>query len=246
MMRVIICEDDSQYAKTIAGHVHAWMGARNHADVETLYFHSSEDLLEAWQNGLHAHMFLLDIQIPNEYSGLHVAQEIRKSNFDVPIVFITHFDDYVYDGYEVDALRYLKKPVDPKALCGCLDVAYRHYAELHRETSVLSLRHYELALRYSELLYIEAKSPDLFVYMLGFKEPHIIQRFRLFQIKNMLPDTLFVHCHRSYIVNIAQIRIVSKNSLTLCNGVDLPVSETHAESLRAHFYRYHEEGQEAL
>ena len=53
---------------------------------------------------------------------LQLAKLIRQTDEDVPIVFVTNYAEYVYQGYTVNALRYLKKPVLESDISPCLDI----------------------------------------------------------------------------------------------------------------------------
>lgn len=240
-MHAIICEDDLIYRNSIKNKIESWSNITGHCDIAIHSFHSSEDLLESWLKGLRAHIFFLDIEIPNELNGLELARRIRASDADVPIVFVTNYEEYVYQGYTFSALRYLKKPIVEEDVFPCLDIAYRHYLLLHQECSVLSIPGERIVLRYIDILYIEAHSPNIQILTLNFKKPLIV-RYRLAKIATILPSELFCPCHRSYIVNISQIRILKKTQLVLSNGVSLPVSEKYENILFERFNKYHQEG----
>lgn len=240
MMNIILCEDDPLYRKSLCTKINAWMRTSKVVDVDVQVFRSSEDLLEEWNAGMRAHLLLLDIEIPNELNGMELAKIIRKTDLDVPIVFITNYDDYVYQGYVIRALRYIKKPVIESDLFPCLDIAYHHYSLLHQERSVLSVPGKEVVLRYAEILYIEAHSPNICIFTLNLESPICI-RYRLSQICDLLPDTLFAPCHRSYIVNLSQIRILKRNQLLLSNNIWLPVSDRFVSTLYERFNSFHQE-----
>ncbi len=242
MMQIIVCEDDIHYAESIQTLIRNWMQATGHMDVEIQHFRSSEDLLERWnKHTLSAHLFLLDIEFPHEMNGMALAREIRSCDDAVPLAFITHYGEYVYDGYTVDALRYLRKPLQQADIDYCLNVAYTQYHELHRESCVLNLPTEKVIIRYSEVLYIEAHSPFVSILTLRSKEEQRV-RIRLNQMARKLPPSLFAYCHRSYIVNVSQIRSLRKKELRLCNGMVLPVSEKCVAHLYDTFYKFHQEG----
>lgn len=241
MMQVVICEDDALYRQSLQESMAKWGRDTGHMDIEVHAFHSSEDLLESWSAGMNIHILFLDIQIPNEMSGMEVARIIRKADADVPIVFVTNYDEYVYQGYTFSALRYLKKPVDEHEVSACLEIAYRHYSLLHQERAVLSVPGERISLRYAEILYIEAHSPNLAIVTINLNQPISI-RYRLSSILELLPESLFTPCHRSYIVNISHIRILRKTNLLLSDNTELPVSEKHVKLLFDRFNQYHQRG----
>lgn len=245
VMQIIVCEDDALYQRSIHDKIDSWVHATDNTDVEVHVFHSSEDLLELLERGFRAHVFFLDIEIRNEMNGLELAKFIRCYDPEVIIVFITNYEEYVYQGYTLNALRYLKKPIIDSDLFPCLDIAYQRYQSLYQEQSVLSLPNEKIVLRYSEIIYIEAHSPNLYISTVNLKQP-IIVRYRLSGILNLLPHTLFSPCHRSYIVNISQIRVLRKTSVLLSNNTSLPVSEKFVNELFEKFNQYHQKGQVSL
>ncbi len=241
MMQIWICEDDAMYRASIQQKIKNWSIFSGISDVETTVFHSSEDLWEKWTSGFTPHLILLDIEIPNELSGLEIARRIRAFDTMVPIVFITNYSEYACQGYTVNALRYLKKPIHEAELFPCLDIAYRHYILLHQDCSILSLSDEHVVLRYAEILYIEAHSPNIEIKLVN-NLNSIVVRYRLSRLAEHLPPELFSFCHRSYIVNLAQIRTLRKSKLILCNDECLPISEKYADELIDRFNKYHQKG----
>lgn len=67
-------------------------------------------------------VLLLDIEMGN-MDGVTLARQIRKSNKNVQIVFITGYSDYIAEGYDVEALHYLMKPLKDEKLFDVLDRA---------------------------------------------------------------------------------------------------------------------------
>ncbi|MDO5377561.1 MAG: LytTR family DNA-binding domain-containing protein [Clostridia bacterium] len=241
MMNILVCEDSPLYQQSIRQKIESWSRLTGHCDVEIHMFHSSETLLEQWERGLAAHIFFIDVQIPNEMSGIDLAAEIRKKDQEVPIVFVTNYAEYVYQGYTFNALRYLKKPVTEEDFYPCLHIAYRRYSLRSDQRLVLSLPKEKIVLRYIEILYIEAQSPDLYIHTLAFEKPIVIH-YKLSKLLEMLPSTLFALCHRSYIVNVSQIRALRKTNVLISSGEELPVSNRCLSALHACFNQYHQKG----
>ena len=103
MMHVVICDDEPCFQEAVVNAVKKWMCTSGHYDIRCTVFSSSEDLLERWSNGLSIDLLFLDIEIPGEISGMALAQKIRDTDHNLPIVFITNYLNYVYEGYVVGA-----------------------------------------------------------------------------------------------------------------------------------------------
>ena len=96
-------------------------------------------------------------------------------------------------------------------------------------------------LRYIEIRCIEARLRNLLFYTTLSDEPIRINA-RLADIESSLPRSLFVLCHRSYIVNIAHVRTLTRTECLLSNGESVPISRTYVSDINQAFDRYHQGG----
>lgn len=239
-MRIVVCEDEQQYQKSIGDKIYRWQQRSGYAGIKTLFFSSSEDFLEQWEKGLTADIIFLDILFTLEMDGMSVAKKIRAADQSITIVFITNSEAYVKDGYEVRAFRYLNKPVCYDDIAQCLDVAYKQYTLSHNEYLILSATGQRIALRYEDVLFLEAQSPYTLIYAYGKKEAIRI-RNRFSELIPRLPEEQFVMCHRSYIVNVIHVRRIKRKELTLSNGTILPISRACMNTVNAVFDSYYQE-----
>ncbi len=240
-MQIVVCEDEQQYQKSIGDKINRWQQNSGYVAIKTLFFSSSEDFLEQWEKGLTVDVIFLDILFGQEMDGMSVAKRIRAADQSVPIVFITNSEAYVKEGYEVRAFRYLNKPVCFDDIAQCLDVAYKQYTISHNEYLILSTTGQRIALRYEDVLFLEAQSPYTLIYAHGKKEAIRI-RNRFSELIPKLPEEQFVMCHRSYIVNITHVRRVKRKELTLSNGMVLPISRACTDTVNSVFDSYYQEG----
>lgn len=127
-MRIVVCEDEPFYQTAIAEAIERWQSASGHTDVELSVFSSSEDVLEAIEHEAEIDLLIVDIQIPGEMSGIDLACRIREACLDMTIVFCTNYSEYVFEGYTVNALRYLKKPVSQEDINYCCSYVYNRLA----------------------------------------------------------------------------------------------------------------------
>lgn len=128
-MNIILCDDEPLFLSSLEQKIGQW--AQKNGRVNNILiskFTSSEDMLDAWEHGMQIDTLFLDIQIPGEMNGLSAAKQIRATNDYLPIVFITSFAQYAEEGYEVSALRYLRKPVTEDAVSQCMDIIWRRWS----------------------------------------------------------------------------------------------------------------------
>ena len=240
-MHIVICEDDLQYQENIAGMAERWAEERGCA-VSIARFSSSEDFLSQWRKGMKCDLLLLDILFYCEMDGICAARTVRETDAEVPIVFITVSDAYIRDGYRIQALRYLSKPVSNEDLSECMDIAYNRYISRQNGFLVLESPGGRYAIPKKEIICIEAFAPRIRIERYGQKEPTEL-RYRFKNVLSQLNgDPVFVLCHRSILVNLIHIRCVRKPELCLSNGKKLPLSRMHAASVMVAFDRYYQGG----
>ena len=239
-MLVVICEDDPVFREGLREKTQRWADQCNH-QIHIQVFSSSEDMLEAWERGLPADIFFLDIQYKSEMNGIQAAKIIRETDQLVPIVFISITDIFSLEGYTVMALRYLQKPVSYEEIAHCLEIAFNRYASSQREFLILSESGLRYAIPIHEIKYIEAVSP--MVRIVRDQNQTIMEiRTHFKDVLSLLPAGLFVQCHRSIIVNLMYVRSIRKKELMLCGNVSLPVSRMYADSVGQAFDSFYQEG----
>lgn len=108
MIRVAICEDEKETQCLIEDYVDNILKNIN-KEYKILKYSSGEELLEG--NLKDIDILLLDIQM-GQINGMDTARKIREVDNKMEIIFITSLIDYVQEGYEVRAYRYLLKPIE--------------------------------------------------------------------------------------------------------------------------------------
>lgn len=107
MLRIALAEDSPEDAAQIRAHVERFARERG-LQAEMLWFCDGAELIEARLIGVDA--FLLDIEMPG-LDGFKTAQAIRRADRNVPICFVTNLGNLAPEGYAVDAMGFLVKPV---------------------------------------------------------------------------------------------------------------------------------------
>ena len=99
MIKVAICDDEKEYIDKISKIV------SDIEDVKIYTYDSGYKILNILEE---FDIFILDIEMPG-ISGMNLAHIIREKRKEAIIIFLTNYDSYVFDGYEVGAFRYLSK-----------------------------------------------------------------------------------------------------------------------------------------
>lgn len=238
-MNVVICDDEQIYLQSIKAKVEAWAvpkAVEHSIIIQT--FSSSEDLLDAWEHGLTIDMLFLDVQIPNELSGMEIAKQIFEKNEYIPIAFITNYAEYACDGYHVNALRYLVKPVQQQDIDECMNIAWNRWNLSLSESIRIKTSTCTMALPVKDILMIESIGHQLRIHTINDGITEI--RARLSDYAKLLPAGLFAQCHKSYIVNIMYVRRIEPSSLTLSTREIIPIGRKYTQGFFSLFNSYHQ------
>ncbi len=237
-MRVAVCDDETAQQQLMEKYLREWGGQRG-IRMDTVMFPDGESLLFAWEEDKAFDLLILDIEM-RKINGMALAREIRRTDATVPILFVTGYDEYMAQGYEVSALHYLLKPVSREKLFGTLD---RLQDSVRSEDKFLfKIGEAAVSLLESRIWYIEACAHKCILYT---EDAHYELRRSITEIEAYLTKSAqkstpaFMRCHRSYLVNLRHISGIAKNDLILDNGVRLPVSRNAYKEMNEAFIQRH-------
>ena len=163
-------------------------------------------------------LVFLDIQMPG-ITGIEFARTISRKTL---VVFTTAYSEYALDSYEVDAIDYLIKPIEPERFRKAVDKALSYHSLLLQEEkeaieTVTSAEYFFVKadrryfkVNFSDILFIEGLKDYL---ILQLNEQRIITRMSLKAIYDLLPKPLFLRVNKSYIVNTAHIDSFDNNDV---------------------------------
>lgn len=150
-----------------------------------------------------------------------MAWEIRGRDQRVGIIFITSLAQYAIDGYEVQAIDFMVKPVGYYNFSMKLEKAFL-YIESHKEQEIL-INNKEGIFRIpvSDILYIEKERDYLKFHN---KQECIQTRGSIKDIKTKLDFLPFSECNSGCLINLNYVKRVGKDSVTLTSAQELPIS----------------------
>ena len=227
-MRIAICDDqDVCLEQTLSAIKKSLPCVDAHVDL----FKRGAFFLRAFKDRPYDLVFL-DIEMP-EMDGITLAKRLRSLSKDVPIIFLTSHIEYALEGYEVNALRYLTKPVDPNKLRNVLSVVI----ERMRQQRILWIKTDmgEQKLLVKEILFMEAQNQNILIYTT--KDAYCV-RYNLSDYEKELAQDGFFRIHRGYLVSLAHIKSVGKCEITLDNTTTLPVSRSKEKELKDLLFQF--------
>jgi len=159
-MRIAVVDDSIGDAQRIVTYLEQFQ-AEHDLNFQTKVFYASLDFLEEYDGDYD--VIFLDIEMPGS-NGLEAAREIRERDQAVGIIFVTSLAQYAIDGYEVQAIDFMVKPVGYYNFSMKLEKAFR-FMESHREQDILiSNKDGIVRITVSDILYMEKDRDYLLFY----------------------------------------------------------------------------------
>ena len=234
-MRLAVCDDEKPQVHAIVDLIQKW-SADNHVDVNIDTFYSAEEFLFRWSEGQPYDLAVLDIKM-RKMTGIELAKTIRKTDQDLPIVFITGVADHVFEGYDVSALNYLIKPYQPNQFYTTLDKAYALFSQKESGTLMISQGDRLIRIPYKEILYMEIRGHYFDIHTLTMGDFRTKKQME--EMLSLLDKKLFIRCHRSYIINVVHVTSIARQEIKLKTGEIIPLSLPNVQPVTQLFIEYH-------
>lgn len=178
-------------------------------------------------------LVFLDIQMP-ELSGLEFSRLLPP---ETRIIFTTAFHQYAIDGYKVNALDYLLKPISYADFLQAANKALHQYEQARRPApsteidSIFVKSDYKLVQIFlKNILYIEGLKDYVKIYEEGQPRP-VLSLMSLKAMEDLLPASQFMRVHRSYIVRKDKIRVIDRGRI-LFGKTYIPISDSYKQAFQ--------------
>lgn len=219
--RFAICDDESLQSNYLKSLVMAWSeekeldcSVKTFSSAESLLFHGCEEF----------DILLLDIEMAG-MNGVELAKRVRERDETSVIIFVTGYSEYIAEGYDVQALNFLVKPIDRAKLFTVLDKAARLLSKNERSISLEQKGEvYLVPLR--EIRFIEVSGNYVSVHA----KTTLTVKKTLAELEKLLDDR-FVRTGRSFIVNLTYVRRITKTDVFLSTDESVPLSRGMYEAI---------------
>jgi DNA-binding LytR/AlgR family response regulator len=175
-------------------------------------------------------LLYVDINMP-DLSGMDLVKSLSDKPF---IIFTTAYSEYAIEGFRVDAIDYLLKPIGykdflkasnkVKSLFDKKGVTFES-AKTGKEHLFVKSEYKLIRIELSEIKYIESMHEYVRIHLINDKP--VMTLLSMKSIEEQLPAERFLRVHRSFIVNVDRIKMVERNRIIFDNNVYIPVSEQY-------------------
>ena len=173
-------------------------------------------------------LVLMDVEMLGQ-NGIETARQLRRVNDRAAIIFITNYIQYALEGYEVQAFRYLLKPIDAAQFEQVVGTALDEIH--HRQTAYLQLkgRSEIIRLAIDELIYAETERGHLLLHTPG----KVLECYSTMEkLEQELKQEAFFRCHSSFLVALEAVRQIEKQDVVLKDGTRVPVSKNRKKGMK--------------
>lgn len=203
----------------------------NQMSITVVAYNSPNTFLENYSNDFE--LVLMDVEMPG-LDGFQTAREIRRMDRQVVLMFITNMAQYAINGYEVEAIDYVIKPVVYQDFALKIKKAIRYVARNHDEKLVLNTQAGIKYLNLSDIYYIEVMKHYLVYHTV---DGDYTVRGVMKDMEEKLCQWSFVRCHHCYLVNMKYVESINGNVLKVA-GEQLTVSRNKKSELLTAFAKY--------
>ncbi|MDE7178045.1 MAG: LytTR family DNA-binding domain-containing protein [Lachnospiraceae bacterium] len=240
MLKIAVCEDE----KNIRSYLISLISEQN-VKCEIAEYASAEEYLS--DDAEHDLLFL-DIELDaagSEMDGIGLARQIRERdrNRQPVIIFVTGYEKYVYDAFDVDAFQYLVKPVEEQKFAEVFGRARDKIlseAEQRKRTLIVQYGGASKAIPLDHIYYMESQGHKILIYTKD-REQADLRRLEYYARISELEEELrgrFFRIHKGYLVNLACVDEYSKTEILLTNGDRLPLSKYKYEDFVKAYLRF--------
>lgn len=236
--RVAVVDDEPEILESITGLLNKYAETSGRElRFETDTYSTGDELLK--NNPDSYEILFLDINMPGT-NGLRVAKKIRERNKTAIILFCTNYAQYAINGYEVNALGYILKPVEEASFVRNLERALKVLqTSQSRRIRIKTLHGVEVA-PVQDIVYLEVKIHNLYYFVLNGDNTLSEYRTRgsMQEMVDSLSELGFVRCSVCYLVNLRHVVSVKNGEVCLHGGAALPISRKFLRSFSDEFAKY--------
>ncbi|MCI8484257.1 MAG: response regulator transcription factor [Lachnospiraceae bacterium] len=212
-MRIAVCDDEKVMRDTIAQRIQ-----RFYPSYQIVKYERGEQLLEDPEEN---DLIFLDIQMEG-MDGIETAKQLRKHNSQAVLVFLTAWEEYVFQAFDVDAFHYLVKPLKKEKFYQVLEAAVNRVKENilfqgkgeEKRSIVIKTGGTSRKIIVDEIIYVEVRNRKLTLYTWKDK----IEFYgKLSELERKLGED-FIRPHRSYLIHFRYVQKYCAAEITLEDG----------------------------
>ena len=224
MINIGICEDELHYRVNIKDMLGDILSTYS-INYKIYEFSSGEELLSNYPKDLD--ILIMDIQM-KIINGMDTARKIREFDQNLEIIFMTSFSEFMQEGYEVKAYRYILKPISERKISRNILPCINEIMKKKNNYLTINVKNYVDRIKIDSIVYIETDRPNILIYT---NDNKYTTKMSISKIDKILREHGFFRCHNSYIVNLKLVESINSNTLKIGEKY-IPISKYRVKELK--------------
>ncbi|MFA6403729.1 MAG: LytTR family DNA-binding domain-containing protein [Salinivirgaceae bacterium] len=188
-------------------------------------------------NNRQVDLLFVDINMP-DLSGMDFVKTLENPP---KVVFVTAYSEYALEGFRVDAMDYLLKPIgyndflkSANKVKSWFDSQYQKLEEVKSNKDFLFIKsdYKIMRINFDDIKYIEGMNEYIRIHLINGKS--FMTLLSMKTIEELLPADRFMRVHRSYIVSLNKISVIERNRIIFDEKVYIPVSEQYKSKFQSY------------
>lgn len=217
-MNIAIVEDNDADAEILEDFIRKYAQKKN-IDLKTIRFAGGIDILSDYSPVYD--IILMDIEMPH-MDGMETAKRLRELNDRSPLIFITNMAQYAVNGYEVDAVGFIVKPVEYFCFSLQLDRAIDKLKSYEGNYVSLITKYKAEKIYVCDIKYVEVIKHKIIYHTFN---GNLEVTGSLSETEEKLKNSNFVRCNNCYLVNLRHVKKVKAGTVTVADE-ELKISYT--------------------
>ncbi len=232
MLRIAICDDDSQFTgelETLVLQESQQLGIR----VDTEVFSDGKNLLKSIQNGDHYELIFIDIEMEH-VDGITAARHIREIDRTVLLIYVSGYDKYLKELFEVEPFRFLSKPLNHAQFSRY----FKESCKRINETEVFYQFTFNKEIRkvsVKDIVYFESNNRIVYVHLKDGSDEYFYGKLNNVEKELAASRQYFLRIHQSFLVNYDYIKKMNFFNITISyvgRELELKISEDRQKEVR--------------
>ena len=224
MINIGICYDELHYRVNIKDMLGDILSTYS-INYKIYEFSSGEELLSNYPKDLD--ILIMDIQM-KIINGMDTARKIREFDQNLEIIFMTSFSEFMQEGYEVKAYRYILKPISERKISRNILPCINEIMKKKNNYLTINVKNYVDRIKIDSIVYIETDRPNILIYT---NDNKYTTKMSISKIDKILREHGFFRCHNSYIVNLKLVESMNSNTLKIGEKY-IPISKYRVKELK--------------
>lgn len=219
-VKIAVCDDEKNIRSYLVSLIR-----KQDIECSIMEYASADEYLE---DGREHDLIFLDIEMGGSETGLDgmgLARHIRGMDAcrQPIIIFVTGYEKYVYDAFDVGAFQYLVKPVDEQKFAEVFSRAVGHIlseAEQRKKKLVIQYGGEGKAIPLNDIYYMESRNHNIVLYL---KDGNMEYYAKIGDLEKELAGQ-FYRIHRGYLINLSHVEGYDRTEVRMANGDKLLLS----------------------